>query len=86
MKVYTVIAEHGYFDEMENRDVVGVYSNIGLAGRAALDCFFDIEGRILDRIDKIYNTIPDVEWRLYGQDEYNDSYTEVTILKVTLND
>lgn len=86
MNVYVVTAEYGHYKEMEDNGIIGVYSNLALAGRAAIANFFDIVKEPLECIRSIDNTTPDVMWEFWGEDEREESYQLVTILKVMLDD
>ena len=86
MKIWVVSCEYGYnFDEMENAYIVGTYSNLGLAARAALGCFYTQSDKPIDRITNIHGDFGDVVFNIYGVDK-DDNYTNVIIERTTLDD
>lgn len=89
MKVYVVTALTGSYDESDNiivRDVVGIYSNLALAARAAIQTFF-VFGEAYYRL-KHFTKWDEVSKSclFFGDDLYKEYYKNVHIQEKQLNE
>ena len=89
MKIWVVTCEYGFqygynHTEIDDTYLVGTYSNLPLAARAALDCFYTSDNEPLDRIVNIFNGLDNAHFNFFGRS--GDNYTKVFIQRTTLND